>query len=143
MQRQTIYNCNVIELPKIHNRAGNITAINNFSEIPFEIKRVYYSYDIPGGEGRGGHAHKNLEQLIVAATGSFDIILDDGKAKKTVTLNRPNFGLHIIPGMWRDISNFSSGSICLVLASRLYEENDYIRNYQDFISFKALNDNIS
>jgi dTDP-4-dehydrorhamnose 3,5-epimerase-like enzyme len=136
MRTASIYNCNVIELPKVHNRAGNITSINNLQEIPFEIKRIYYSYDIPGGEGRGGHAHKNLEQLIIAATGSFDITLDDGKSKKTIMLNRPNFGLHIVPGMWRDISNFSSGSICLVLASSVYDPNDYIRTYPDFLEFK-------
>jgi hypothetical protein len=136
MNKASIYNCNVIELPKVHNRAGNITSLNNLEEIPFAIKRVYYSYDIPGGEGRGGHAHKNLEQVIIAATGSFDITLDDGKSKKTVMLNRPNFGLHILPGMWRDITNFSSGSICLVLASKLYDASDYIRSYNDFLDFR-------
>ena len=138
MKTASVYNCNVIELPKIHNRAGNITAINNLQEVPFEIKRVYYLYDIPGGEARGGHAHKALDQLLIAATGSFDITLDDGKSKKTVFLNRPNFGLLIKPGIWRDISNFSSGSICLVLASELYDENDYMRSYDDFLKFKSI-----
>lgn len=126
----------MVELPKVHNRAGNITSINNLVEIPFEIKRVYYLYDVPAGEVRGGHAHKKLEQLLIAATGCFDVTLNDGKSKKTVTLNRPNYGLHIIPGIWRDISNFSSGSICLVLASKLYDENDYMRSYEGFLQFK-------
>jgi len=129
----SVYNCNVIELPKVHNRSGNITPINGMIDIPFSIKRVYYLYDVPGGETRGGHAHKNLHQLIVAASGSFDVVLDDGKNKKTVTLNRPNFGLYITPFIWRDLVNFSSGGVLLVLASMLYDEDDYFRNYENFI----------
>ena len=131
-----IFNCNVYSLPKIHNRAGNITPLNNSIDIPFDIKRVYYLYDIPAGEIRGGHAHKELHQLIVAVSGSFDVTLDDGYNKKTVTLNQPNFGLHIIPGIWRDLSNFSSGAICVVLASHEYDEKDYIRDYNDFLNYK-------
>ena len=136
MKNNTIYNCPIVELPKIHNRAGNITPIENNKEIPFEIKRVYYLYDVPGGEERGGHAHKQLQQFIIAASGSFDVTIDDGKNKKTISLNRPYYGLHIIPGIWRELSNFSSGAICLVLASEKYDENDYIRNYNDFLNDK-------
>ena len=132
----TVFDCSIIHLPKIHNRAGNITPITNYENIPFAIKRIYYLYDMPGGESRGAHAHKKLEQLIIAASGSFDITLDDGVNKKTVHLARPYMGLHLHPGMWRDISNFSSGAICLVLASELYDEKDYIRNYSDFKQFK-------
>jgi hypothetical protein len=137
MHNSTVFNCNVLTLPKIHNRAGNITALNNAMDIPFDVNRVYYLYDVPGGENRGGHAHKELQQLIVAISGSFDITIDDGRAKKTVSLNRPYFGLHIIPGIWRDLTNFSSGAICLVLASHKYDANDYIRNYEEFIRMKT------
>lgn len=136
MTKSSIYNCNVLILPKIHNRSGNITALNNSMDLPFDVQRVYYLYDIPGGELRGGHAHRELQQLIVAVSGSFDITLDDGKNKKTVSLNRPYYGLHVIPGIWRELSNFSSGAICLVLASHIYDENDYIRDYSDFIFWK-------
>ena len=131
-----VSDCNIIELPKIHNRAGNITAINEIVDIPFKIKRVYYLYDVPGGEERGGHAHKNLYQLIVAASGSFDVVLNDGFEKKTVQLNRPYNGLIIVPGIWRELSNFSSGSICLVLASEIYTAEDYIRDYNIFKGHK-------
>jgi hypothetical protein len=134
----TVFDCNVIHLPRIHNRAGNITPVTNFTNIPFAVKRVYYLYDIPGGESRGAHGHKSLEQLIIAASGSFDITIDDGKNKKTVQLNRPNMGLHLKPGLWRDISNFSSGAICLVLASEHYNEKDYVRDYEEFIRLKNL-----
>jgi hypothetical protein len=133
LNKFTVFDCSIIHFPKIQNRAGNITPIQNNIEAPFAIKRVYYLYDVPGGESRGAHAHKALEQLIIAASGSFDVTIDDGKNKKTVSLNRPNFGLHLKPGMWRELSNFSSGSICLVLASLLYEEADYIRNYDQFL----------
>jgi len=136
MLDSTVFNCNVLTLPKIHNRAGNITALNNSVDIPFDVNRVYYLYDVPGGEGRGGHAHKELQQLIVAVSGSFDITLDDGRVKKTVSLNRPYYGLHIVPGIWRDLTNFSSGAICLVLASHIYDANDYIRDYEEFIRIK-------
>ncbi|MDZ4844798.1 MAG: FdtA/QdtA family cupin domain-containing protein [Chitinophagales bacterium] len=130
----SIYNCNVLQLPQIHNRAGNITTLNNGIDIPFAVRRVYYLYDVPGGETRGGHAHKKLHQLIIAASGSFDVILDDGKNRKVVNLNRPNFGLYVIPGMWRELVNFSSGAICLVLVSNKYDESDYIRDYAEFKS---------
>jgi hypothetical protein len=132
----TVFDCSIVHFPKIQNRAGNITPIQNNIESPFAIKRVYYLYDVPGGESRGAHAHKELEQLIIAASGSFDVTIDDGKNKKTFSLNRPYFGLHLKPGMWRELSNFSSGSICLVLASLLYAESDYIRDYEEFKLFK-------
>ncbi|GBU08442.1 dTDP-6-deoxy-3,4-keto-hexulose isomerase [Bacteroidales bacterium] len=136
IQKSSIFNCSVLDLPKIHNRAGNITALNGMLDFPFELKRVYYLYDIPGGESRGGHAHRNLQQVIVAVSGSFDVSIDDGINRKTVSLNRPNYGLHVIPGIWRELSNFSSGAICLVLASLVYDEKDYIRDYKEFIDFK-------
>jgi dTDP-4-dehydrorhamnose 3,5-epimerase-like enzyme len=131
-----IHNCNVVELPKIHNRAGNITVIQNGLDLPFDVKRVYYLYDVPGGSERGGHAHKNLYQLIIAASGCFDVVIDDGKQKKVIQLNRPNFGLMVIPGIWREIVNFSSGAICFVLASEKYSEDDYIREYDEFKVYK-------
>ncbi|TFF35528.1 sugar 3,4-ketoisomerase [Mucilaginibacter psychrotolerans] len=135
--KPSIYNCNVIELPKIHNRAGNITPVNNYTDIPFHVKRVYYLYDVPGGETRGGHGHKQLHQVIIAASGSFDVMLDDGHIKKLVTLNRPNYALLIVPGIWRDLLNFSSGAVLLVLASETYDENDYLRDYNEFLEFKS------
>jgi len=131
----SIYDCSIIHLPKIHNRSGNITIVENEATVPFDVKRIYYLYDVPGGETRGGHGHKELQQLIVAASGSFDLILDDGKYKKMVTLNRPDYGLYITPGIWRDIINFSSGSICLVLASMEYDPEEYLRDYQEFLEF--------
>lgn len=136
-KNSSIDKCCVMQLPKISNRAGNLTALNNFSDIPFSIERVYYLYDIPGGETRGGHAHYELWQLLIAASGSFDVIIDDGKDKKTISLNRPNFGLLVTPGIWRELVNFSSGSICLVLASLKYEEKDYIRDYKIFKDLKT------
>jgi hypothetical protein len=127
-----IHNCYIAELTKIHNPAGNITIIQNGSHQPFNVKRVYYLYDVPSGSERGGHAHKTLYQLIVAASGSFDVILDDGRNKKIIQLNRPNFGLLVVPCIWREIVNFSSGAICLVLASHKFDEADYIREYTDY-----------
>ena len=132
----SIRECSFLPLGKIHNREGNITIVEGNDSVPFEIRRIYYLYDIPGGEERGGHAHKALRQLVVAASGSFDVMLDDGYAQKTVTLNRPDHGLLIVPGIWRELVNFSSGAICLVLASEKYDEDDYIRNYDDFRVFK-------
>lgn len=133
-----IHNCNVMELTKIHNRSGNMTIIQNGEHQPFNIRRIYYLYDVPGGSERGGHAHKALYQLIVAASGSFDVIIDDGTYKKIIQLNRPNYGLLVIPGIWREIVNFSSGAICLVLASQKYNESDYLRDYDEFLIWKSL-----
>lgn len=132
----SVFECALLHLPKIHNRAGNITPVENGISIPFHVQRIYYMYDVPGGGSRGAHGHKTLESLIVAVSGSFDVTIDDGINKKTVQLNRPYVGLNVKPGIWRDISNFSSGAICLVLASQKYDEGDYIRNYIDFIDFK-------
>lgn len=137
MKNSSVFDCVILPLNKIHNRAGNITIVEGDSNLPFDIKRVYYLYDIPGGEARGGHAHRNLKQLIVAASGSFDVLLDDGKNKKVVTLNRPDFGLMVIPGIWRELMEFSSGAICLVLASEKYDEEDYIREYSEFKTIKS------
>jgi len=134
--KSSVYDCVILPLNKIHNRAGNITIVEGQKNLPFNIERVYYLYDIPGGEARGGHAHKELRQLIIAASGSFDVLLDDGINKKVVTLNRPDYGLLIVPGIWRELMEFSSGAICLVLASRIYMPEDYIRSYTDFIDIK-------
>ncbi|WP_166727609.1 sugar 3,4-ketoisomerase [Mucilaginibacter gilvus] len=134
--KTTVFDCNIMQLPRIHNRAGNITPVENNVHIPFAVKRIYYLYDIPGGESRAAHGHKELEQVIIAASGSFDVHLDDGLNKKTIQLNRPYAGLHVKPGIWRDISNFSSGAICLVLASELYDEQDYLRDYEGFKQYK-------
>ena len=140
MKKISVYDCSVIELPKIHNRQGNITPVHEYENIPFKIERVFYIYDIPGGEDRGAHSHKKCHQFLVAASGSFEIALDDGKNKRTVTLNRPYYGLHIPPGIWAAEQGFSSGAICLVLASHKYDENDYIRNYDDFLEYKKINE---
>lgn len=138
MRKPSVYDCSVIELPKIENREGNITPIHPNDNVPFEIKRVFYSFDIPGGEARGAHAHKECHQFLIAASGSFEVVLDDGCNKRTVMLNRPFYGLHIPPGIWAAEQSFSSGSICLVLASEGYSEKDYIRDYDDFIKYKNL-----
>lgn len=132
----SVYHCSVIELPKITDRSGNITPVEGIRNLPFDIKRIFYSYDIPGGEARGAHAHKTCHQFLVAASGSFEIVLDDGTNKRTVLLNRPFYGLHIPPGIWAAEQGFSSGSICLVLASHGYDEQDYLRNYSDFITYR-------
>lgn len=135
MSKLTVFDCSLVYLPQIGNRNGYITPVNN-TEVPFEIKRVFYLYDIPGGESRGAHAHKECHQFLVAASGAFEVLLDDGRAQRLVQLNRPNIGLHIPPGIWASEINFSSGSICLVLASHEYDEGDYIRDYNDFLSYK-------
>lgn len=133
----TVYECNIIELDKHHSdRKGNLSVVENARTVPFNVKRVYYLYDVPGGESRGGHAHKNLYQLIVAVSGSFTVTLDDGRIKRTFMLNRPNFGLLVVPGIWRTLDDFSSGAVCLVLASEKYDESDYIRDYNKFINYK-------
>ena len=134
--KNSVYDCVILPLCKIHNRAGNITIIEGQKDIPFDVRRIYYLYDIPGGENRGGHAHKALYQLIVAASGSFNVLLDDGQNKKIATLNRPDYGLMVEPGIWRELFEFSSGTICLVLASHKYDNNDYIRNYDQFVNFR-------
>lgn len=133
----TIFDCSIIELPKIKERCGNITPIHSSLDIPFEIARVFYLYDIPGGEERGAHAHKECHQLLIAASGSFEVELDDGNNKRTIFLNRPYLGLHIPPGIWAAEKCFSSGSICLVLTSHAFSESDYFRNYNDYLKFKA------
>lgn len=135
MKKYSIFDCSIIHLPRVHNRVGNITSVENMKNIPFDTKRIYYLYDIPGGESRGGHGHKEMESLIIALSGSFDVTVDDGINKKTIQLNRPYLGLNVKPGMWRDISNFSSGSVLLVLASHLYTEDDYIRTYSEYLAF--------
>ena len=134
--KSSVYDCVILPLNKIHNRAGNITIVEGGKNIPFDIRRIYYLYDIPGGEARGGHAHKELHQIIIAASGSFDVLLDDGQNKKIVNLNRPDYGLMIVPGIWRELIEFSSGAICLVLASEIYKEDDYIRDSYEFEIFK-------
>ena len=135
LKNNTVFHCSVVDLSKVHTESGNITVVENKSNIPFEVERVYYLYDVPGGEVRGGHAHYELEQYVIAASGSFDVILDDGKNKKKFTLNRPNLALHIVPGLWRELDNFSSGSITMVLASEVYDEKDYIREYKNYLKW--------
>ena len=137
MNISSVYDCTIIELDKHHSdRKGNISVVENYRDIPFEVRRTYYLYDVPGGESRGAHAHKELSQLIIAASGSFTVTLDDGNVKRTFLLNRPYQGLYIVPGIWRTLDDFSSGSVCLVLASHGYDENDYIRDYNKFIKLK-------
>jgi len=132
-----VFDCTVIELNKHHsNRRGNLTVVENGQTLPFDVKRVYYLYDIPGGESRGAHAHKELSQLIIAASGSFRVTLDDGKVKRSFFLNRPYQGLYVKPGIWRDLDDFSSGAVCMVLASDVYDKEDYIRDYNEFIEFR-------
>nr|WP_306446851.1 FdtA/QdtA family cupin domain-containing protein [Odoribacter splanchnicus] len=130
---KSVYDCSIIELPRIGNEKGNITVVHGRVNLPFDIARVFYLYDIPGGEARGAHAHKMCHQFLVAASGSFEILLDDGHNKRTVTLNRPYYGLHIPPGIWASEQSFSSGSICLVLTSHVYDEADYIRDYKSYL----------
>ncbi|MDY5532538.1 sugar 3,4-ketoisomerase [Butyricimonas virosa] len=139
MKETTVYECTIIELDQHHSdRKGNISVVENGSTVPFDVKRTYYLYDVPGGEERGAHAHKALSQLIIAASGSFDVTLNDGKVKRTFFLNRPNQGLYVVPGMWRELNNFSSGSVCLVLASEVYQKEDYIRDYEEFLQYKGV-----
>lgn len=134
-KKVSVYDCSIIELPRINNRAGNITPVTNQENVPFDVKRIFYIYDIPGGEDRGAHAHRECHQFLVAASGSFEIEMDDGVNKRTVTLNRPYYGLHIPPGIWAAEKGFSSGAICLVLASHKYDEKDYLRDYQEYINY--------
>ena len=135
--KSSVYDCSIIELDRHHSaRKGDISVVENGLTVPFETKRVYYLYDVPGGVSRGGHAHKDLRQLIVAVSGSFTVVLDDGNVKRSFVLNRPYMGLYVVPGIWRVLEDFSSGSVCLVLASEKYDPEDYIRDYVEFIAFK-------
>ena len=134
--RTSVNDCKKVELDRHHSdRQGDLSVVENQKDIPFEVNRVYYLYDVPGGAERGGHAHKSLQQLIVAASGSFTVVLNDGTEKRSITLNRPYQGLFVVPGIWRELVDFSSGAICMVLASEKYDENDYIRDYGDFLKY--------
>lgn len=138
MEKYNVFDCSIIELDRHHSdRKGNLTVVENGITLPFDVKRVYYLYDVPGGESRGSHAHKELSQLIIAASGSFTVTLDDGKNKRSFLLNRPYLGLYIKPGLWRDLGDFSSGAVCLVLASEVYQAKDYIRDYDFFLKFRG------
>lgn len=135
--KTSVFDCSMIELDKHHSdRKGNLTVVENGKDLPFDVKRAYYLYDVPGGESRGAHAHKELRQLIVAASGSFTVVLDDGHVKRSFFLNRPYQGLLVVPGIWRDLVDFSSGSVLLCLASEAYQAEDYIRDYDEFVNFK-------
>lgn len=131
--RSTVHDCKLIDLSKISTRKGALTPIYGGEHVPFEIRRIYYLYDVPGGESRGGHAHKMLQQLVVSVMGAFDVVLDDGNERKMIHLDRAYYGLYIPIMIWRELENFSSGGICLVLASDLYDEKDYIRDYSDYL----------
>ena len=139
VKKYNVEDCGIIELDRHHSqRKGDISVVENGKEVPFDVKRIYYLYDVPGGADRGGHAHKELYQLIIAASGSFTVTLDDGKEKKPFTLNRPYQGLLVKPGIWRTLTDFSGGSICVVLASELYDPEDYIRDYEDFKNYRKI-----
>lgn len=134
---KSVYDCSLIELQRIQDRRGNLSPVTNFVEIPFQIRRLFYIYDIPGGADRGAHAHKECHQFLCAASGAFSVSLDDGGTKRIVTLNRPNIGLHIPPGIWASEMGFSSGAVCLVLASHGFDEQDYIRKYEDYLNYRS------
>ena len=137
MKRNTVFDCQIVELDKHHSdRKGNLSVVENGKNVPFAVKGVYYLYDVPGGESRGGHAHKALYQLMVSVSGSFSVTLDDGENKRLFVLNRPYQGLYIVPGIWRILDGFSSGSVCVVLASEKYDETDYIREYDEFLHWR-------
>ena len=139
MGKYSVFDCSIVELDKHHSdRKGNISVVENGITVPFDVKRVYYLYDVPGGESRGSHAHKELSQLIIAASGSFRVTLDDGNVKRSFTLNRPYQGLYVKPGIWRDLDDFSSGAVCMVLASEVYQPEDYIREYDKFLEFRKI-----
>lgn len=130
--------CEIVALPQITDSRGNLSFIEGGNHIPFNIERVYYLYDVPGGAERGGHAHKGLQQLIIAMSGSFDVVLDDGVNKKRVHLNRSHMGLYVCPMIWRELDNFSSGSVCMVLASNIYDEQDYYRDYNEYLAARGV-----
>lgn len=137
VRKHSVFDCSMVELDRHHSdRKGNLSVVENGQTLPFDVKRVYYLYDVPGGENRGAHAHKELSQLIIAASGSFTVTLNDGRCKRTFFLNRPYQGLYVKPGMWRDLEDFSSGAVCMVLASDVYLKEDYIRDYQEFLEFR-------
>ena len=138
LEKTNISNCSIIDISRLKSDSGSISWVENSKNIPFDVKRIYYLYDVPGGEERGGHAHKNLHQLVFALSGSFDILINDCKNKKKITLNSPSKGLHIVPGIWRTLHNFSSESICFVVASELFSESDYIRDFSYFKQCKDL-----
>lgn len=136
MHKSSVYDANLIHLQKIRTASGSITAVHNGIEIPFDIKRCFYLFDVPSGQSRGGHAHKELHQLIISASGSFEVLLSDANNQRAISLNQPNEGVYVPPGLWSELANFSSGSICLVLASEYFDEADYIRSYHAFSSYK-------
>jgi dTDP-4-dehydrorhamnose 3,5-epimerase-like enzyme len=136
MSRTTVEQCHLVDLPKINDPRGNLTFVEGERHVPFDIRRVYYVYDVPGGSERGGHAHKALQQLIVAMSGSFDVVLNDGRTSRRFHLNRSYFGLFVCPMIWRELDNFSSGAVCMVLASNRYDEEDYYRDFAQFASAK-------
>ena len=136
MKNSSVFDCSLVPLPKIYNRSGNITPLHGGDTIPFDIKRIFYIYDIPAGESRGAHAHLECQQFLVATSGSFDVLLDDGNTQRLVSLNQPFRGLYIPPFIWAQEQNFSAGSICLVLASHFFDESDYIRDYNQFINLR-------
>lgn len=136
MKQTRVYDCTMIELSRHEREQGNLSVVENGKDVPFDVKRAYYLYDVPGGESRGSHAHKQLQQLIIAVSGSFSVTLDDGQVKRTFLLNRSHQGLYVVPGIWRTLDDFSSGAVCLVLASETYNPDDYIRSYQDFLNYK-------
>lgn len=136
--KTTVFDCNLLHFPRIESENGNLTVVENNKHFPFDIKRVYYLYDVPAGSERGAHAHKTLQQIIIAASGSFDLILNDGQVTRTISLNRPFMGVYLKPGIWRTLSNFSSASVCLTFASDVYNEDDYIRDYNKFLNLKKI-----
>ena len=144
MEKFNVFDCSIIELDKHHSdRKGNLTVVQNGETLPFDVKRVYYLYDVPGGEERGAHAHRDLSQFIIAASGSFTVTLDDGKCKRSFFLNRPYQGLYVKPGLWRDLEDFSSGAVCMVLASEEYNVEDYIRDYDKFLEYRGIKKQLS
>lgn len=133
----SVNDCRLITLDKHHHENGNLSVVENGRQLPYDVNRVYYLYDVPGGVERGGHSHRHCHEFILAVSGSFDIEIDDGREKRKVSLNRSNCGLHVVPGIWRVLNNFSSGSVCLVLASDCYDEADYVRDYGEFKQLTA------